>query len=400
LVVLLRRKSFHERRLMMADTGKGGGSSPLPENPLTGSSYVGPAVSGTAYGQVGVSGSSVAPPPPISPGGATPVTTNPLLSDGVLGEGKNGVHGITAYDNGVLGENSATGYGVSGTSARGTGVHGVNGAGSGTTPKFGCGVFGESDNGYGVYGASKNASGVYGASGPDHLAGEFAGDVSVTGKLTASGGITTTSGDITASGHITASGITTSGSITTTSGDITASGHITAGGITTSGSITTTSGDITASGHITATGNMTASDMILSGADCAEEFDAVQPDEVEAGMVVVFDENGRLSPAITPYDKRVAGVISGAGSFKPGVILDRRISDRPRVPVALVGKVHCRVDASYARIEAGDLLTTSATPGCAMKARDPAKAFGSIIGKALAPMHRGCGLIPILVTLG
>jgi hypothetical protein len=298
------------------------------------------------------------------------------LSDGVLGEGKNGVHGITAYDNGVLGENSATGYGVSGTSARGTGVHGINGAGSGTTPKFGCGVFGESDNGYGVYGASKNASGVYGASGPDHLAGEFAGDVSVTGKLTASGGITTTSGDITASGHITA------------------------GGITTSGSITTTSGDITASGHITATGNMTASDMILSGADCAEEFDAVQPDEVEAGMVVVFDENGRLSPAITPYDKRVAGVISGAGSFKPGVILDRRISDRPRVPVALVGKVHCRVDASYAPIEVGDLLTTSATPGCAMKARDPAKAFGSIIGKALAPMHRGCGLIPILVTLG
>jgi len=93
---------------------KSTGSS-LPESPLVGSSYVGPAVSGTAFGKVGVSGSSVAPPTPSAPGAmvATPVgDIGNLISDGVFGEGKNGVHGVSAYDNGVLGENSATGYGA------------------------------------------------------------------------------------------------------------------------------------------------------------------------------------------------------------------------------------------------------------------------------------------------
>ena len=35
----------------------------------------------------------------------------------------------------------------------------------------------------------------------------------------------------------------------------------------------------------------------------------------------------------------------------------------------------------------------------AMKAADPARAFGAVIGKALRPMREGCGLIPILVSL-
>jgi hypothetical protein len=34
-----------------------------------------------------------------------------------------------------------------------------------------------------------------------------------------------------------------------------------------------------------------------------------------------------------------------------------------------------------------------------MKAVDPAKAFGSVIGKALRPLQSGRGLIPILVAL-
>jgi len=50
-------------------------------------------------------------------------------------------------------------------------------------------------------------------------------------------------------------------------------------------------------------------------------------------------------------------------------------------------------------IEVGDLLTTSPTPGYAMKATDPLKAFGAIIGKALCPLKEGQGLIPILIAL-
>jgi hypothetical protein len=69
------------------------------------------------------------------------------------------------------------------------------------------------------------------------------------------------------------------------------------------------------------------------------------------------------------------------------------------MPVALVGKVYCKVDAHYASIEVGDLLTTSDTPGHAMKATDPLKAFGSVIGKALRPLEAGQGLVPILIAL-
>ena len=70
-----------------------------------------------------------------------------------------------------------------------------------------------------------------------------------------------------------------------------------------------------------------------------------------------------------------------------------------RMPLALVGKVYCKVDAGHGAIEIGDLLTTSPTPGHAMKAADPMRAFGAVIGKALRPLASGTGLIPILVAL-
>jgi hypothetical protein len=65
----------------------------------------------------------------------------------------------------------------------------------------------------------------------------------------------------------------------------------------------------------------------------------------------------------------------------------------------LLGKVYCKVDAGYGAIAIGDLLTTSPTPGHAMKAEDPLKAFGAVIGKALRPLKEGQGLLPILIAL-
>ncbi len=64
-----------------------------------------------------------------------------------------------------------------------------------------------------------------------------------------------------------------------------------------------------------------------------------------------------------------------------------------------MGKVYCKVDASYAPIAIGDLLTTSPTPGHAMNAIDQLQAFGAVIGKALRPLGEGQGLIPILIAL-
>ena len=56
-------------------------------------------------------------------------------------------------------------------------------------------------------------------------------------------------------------------------------------------------------------------------------------------------------------------------------------------------------DASYGPIEVGDLLTTSATAGHAMRVVDPTLAFGSVIGKALSPLEEGVGLVDVLITL-
>jgi hypothetical protein len=140
-------------------------------------------------------------------------------------------------------------------------------------------------------------------------------------------------------------------------------------------------------------------DIRLTNADCAEDFDICDTEQIEPGMVMVLGEDGKLTPSEKAYDKRVAGVVSGAGDCRPGIILGRQQLQGNRMPVALVGKVHCKVDASYSPIEVGDLLTTSPTPGCAMKADDHVKAFGAVIGKALRRLDAGLGLIPVLVAL-
>jgi hypothetical protein len=140
-------------------------------------------------------------------------------------------------------------------------------------------------------------------------------------------------------------------------------------------------------------------DIILANADCAEEFDIADPDAVEPGTVMVLDNCGQLQQSREAYDKKVAGVISGAGDFRPGIILDRRGQARNRMPLALVGKAFCKADAQYGSIRVGDLLTTSLTGGHAMKAIDPQQAFGAVLGKALRPLECGKGLIPILISL-
>jgi hypothetical protein len=140
-------------------------------------------------------------------------------------------------------------------------------------------------------------------------------------------------------------------------------------------------------------------DIIFGNADCAEEFDVAPAQEAEPGTVMVLGEDGALLQSTKPYDKKVAGVVSGAGVFKPAIVLDRRVTGHQRLPLALMGKVFCKVDATYAAVEVGDMLTTSSTLGHAMKATDPLKAFGAVIGKALSPCLEGKGLIPILVTL-
>ncbi len=74
-------------------------------------------------------------------------------------------------------------------------------------------------------------------------------------------------------------------------------------------------------------------------------------------------------------------------------------SNAGEVPLALAGRVRCKVDANYGAIQVGNLLTTSPTPGHAMRVSDPSRAVGAIIGKALEPWDKGTGTILVLVML-
>jgi hypothetical protein len=140
-------------------------------------------------------------------------------------------------------------------------------------------------------------------------------------------------------------------------------------------------------------------DIRLQNADGAEEFDIAEAEPVDPGTVMVLDEEGSVRQSDAAYDKRVAGIVSGAGDYQPALVLDRQPERANRQPIALFGKVFCKVDAAFGAVQIGDLLTTSPTPGHAMKAEDPIKAFGAVIGKALRPLREGQGLIPVLVAL-
>jgi hypothetical protein len=93
------------------------------------------------------------------------------------------------------------------------------------------------------------------------------------------------------------------------------------------------SGDVmllTAAGRVlTATrdGNIQANgDISLTNVDCAEDFDVEDAQALEPGTVMVVGDADRLRQSKEAYDTRVAGVLSGAGDYRPAIILGREQS--------------------------------------------------------------------------
>jgi hypothetical protein len=119
-------------------------------------------------------------------------------------------------------------------------------------------------------------------------------------------------------------------------------------------------------------------------------------------MLVAIDPDnpGKLRVTTIPYDRSVAGIISGAGGVNPGMVMGQAgtFADGEH-PVALTGRVYCFCDASNGPIRPGDLLTTSSVFGHAMKVTDHQLAQGAIIGKAMGTLSEGRGLVLILVSL-
>jgi hypothetical protein len=354
-----------------------------------------------------------------------------------------GVRGISAEGNGVVGRNTApvssragvsgqstVGPGVEGFSNKGNGVEGhlnrsdvnVSGFIGGTDPVFKqhAGVFGTSDrqgvmglttsdSGTGVFGGGAGKAGDPGAGGFG-VRGETVTGVGVQGKSFGSNafgflggrdplfhGAVGVYGESVQNGVFgrTASSVPEDNAVY---GQNDGAGHGVAGvsrtgigvfGTSASGLAAKFKGDVEVTGDIRLTG----------GQDCAEEFDVPGAQEIEPGTVMVINEDGALRQSEHEYDKKVAGVVSGAGDYRPGIVLGKSETLSDRLPIALLGKVYCKVDARISPIEVGDLLTTSATPGYAMKADCPTRALGALIGKALRPLREGQGMIPILVAL-
>jgi hypothetical protein len=163
--------------------------------------------------------------------------------------------------------------------------------------------------------------------------------------------------------------------------------------------------------------------------DVAEYFPVTEP--VEPGDLLTVDDRSTdgYRQADAAADSRVLGIVAvepgvllGAGLTRiagadPGLAVEleqaRESGDsaeeariwseleerfhRTHAPVALSGTVLCKVDAGYGAIRRGDLLTSSPTPGHAMRADDPLP--GTIVGKALGTLESGTGTIRVLVML-
>ena len=141
---------------------------------------------------------------------------------------------------------------------------------------------------------------------------------------------------------------------------------------------------------------------ITGGSDLAEPFSISTADQpVSEGEVLVIDEAnpGQLKLTDQPYDTRVAGVISGANGIHPGIQMHQQGLLEGGRNVALTGRVYVQADTSNGAIKPGDLLTTSSTPGHAMKVTDHGKAAGAILGKAMTGLAEGKGMVLVLVTL-
>ena len=164
-------------------------------------------------------------------------------------------------------------------------------------------------------------------------------------------------------------------------------------------------GKVTIDGDTLFTANVTVNSIQVTGSDVAEPYTIAAANDVQPapGIVVVIQPHtpGHLQVSQSAYDRKVAGIISGANGVRPGLVLRQpgTLADG-NLPVASSGRVYCWCDAdANGPIEEGDQLTTSNTPGHAMRVSDYDKAHGSILGKAMSSLRSGKGMVLVLVTL-
>ena len=322
------------------------------------------------------------------------------------------------------GNTSLTMTAIQGTAGNSTGVYGASTSGTGVRgySSSGAGVFGQSVSSFGVYAnsgtgfgldASGGNVGVYahntsGTPGRDvylstaALAGDFYGDLNIRDNTfylrggsnhglgwfgsSKTFGTNTFDGPVLFGWNGGALGSTMFGRDWTLMWDPWGWVRVRGGIITPSAQIagTTTTGVL----------------QINGGSDVAEPFEVSDKDIPKGAVVVIDPENpGQLRQSDRAYDTRVAGIISGANGIQPGLTLRQKGVMDGSQNVALSGRVYALADASNGAIQPGDLLTTSAIPGHAMRVTDHAQAQGAILGKAMSGLATGRGMVLVLVSL-
>lgn len=140
---------------------------------------------------------------------------------------------------------------------------------------------------------------------------------------------------------------------------------------------------------------------ILGGSDLSEYFDVKSESVVKPGMLVsIAGEGGSLAITNEKRDKKVVGIVSGANGIETGLMMGQRgsIADGD-TPIALTGRTYVYATTENGTIEAGDFLTSSSTPGYAMKVKKHRKSKGAIVGKAMTSLKEGNGFVLVLVNL-
>jgi len=330
-------------------------------------------------------------------------------------------YAVYGYDGGVT---QARGYGGYFYSANGVGVYGYSGANRTANNEYAPGVYGRSANGMGVYGVSgssaswmagvhgENTGGGYGvlgsSSGTSGYGGYFTNYSTDGVALYASG-----SGAARDKAALRVNNTETSGGmaayITNNSNYHNAhfynagSGgvlYLQNGGTGSEGTgggdlITAVNGDENDVQFRVETNGTVRSDIgfYTPAADFAEMLPAAEG--LNPGDVLIIGQDGKLACSTQPFQTSVMGIYSTKPGFVGGQPVDGDLPDR--VPLAIVGVVPVKVSAENGAIHPGDLLTTSSTPGHAMRADH--FVGGAIIGKALGTLEQGTGVVQMLVTL-
>jgi hypothetical protein len=340
--------------------------------------------------------------------------TNTGFGYAIKGQASNNsaIYGYTASSNAnhaaVWGENAGNGPGVAGTAPQGSiGVFGSStGTGSGVKGvglMAASGVRGEAAQGAGVVAVSTSGDGVATSTSGASKSAVYA---AANGSYGYGGYFVSASGD---GVFATTNGALKSGVYAVSNGANGYGGYFVGKNVTGTGIYATSPSGVAArfQGTVNVSGGRVVTPVleITGGSDLSEQFNVRQTDNDRAptpGMVVSIDpdRSGGLVISHTAYDRRIAGIISGAGGVSPGMLMGQQGSAADGDnPVALTGRVYCWADTTNGAIEPGDLLTTADVPGHAMKVTDFAKAQGAILGKAMSSLKSGKGLVLVLVNL-